>query len=62
MLVRWLTDRQAQGKTSLKLEWFADEYTAFSKEAAQPIVDEHGCLTAYGERVTRPIGPKQVAS
>lgn len=31
-----------------------DDFRAKAQEAAQPIVDQYGCLTAYGERVTRP--------
>lgn len=53
-LIRWIVERQAAGKP-LKVEWFADEYTQFSKTVAQPIVDEFGVLTEFGERLTRPV-------
>lgn len=31
-----------------------DKYRELATRVAPPIVDEHGCLTEYGERITRP--------
>lgn len=53
-MVRWIMERQATNQPC-KVEWFADAATAEINRPAQPMVDEYGCLTAYGERLTRPV-------
>lgn len=48
--------KRAAGK-AMKLQWFAEDVVTWvirAQEANQPIVDEFGSLTEYGERVTRP--------
>jgi hypothetical protein len=51
-LEKWLRDRASTGKPC-RPAWYAGEVTA--RLAPKPaIVDEHGTLTEYGERLTRP--------
>lgn len=51
-LAKWLRAKVAAGKPC-KPAWYAGEVTA--RLAPKPkIVDEHGQLTEYGERITRP--------
>lgn len=48
--------KRSAGK-AMKLQWFAEDVVTWvlrADEANQPIVDEHGELTPYGERLTRP--------
>lgn len=51
-LEKWLRERAAVGKPC-KPAWYAGEVTA-RLAPKPPIVDEHGQLTEYGERITRP--------
>lgn len=53
-LQKWVAERKAGRKLS-PLKWYADTAsTRLTAPPAPPIVDEHGCLTPYGERITRP--------
>lgn len=51
-LVRWVVEKQATGGP-IKLEWFADEWSRYLHLPEQPIIDEHGVLTPYGDKLTR---------
>jgi hypothetical protein len=53
-LQSWVKARKAAGKPT-KLEWYADEAASRLTTMRPPIVDEFGCLTEYGERITRPV-------
>ncbi len=52
-LAKWVTERRDEGKP-VKLEWYAESASARIAFVEPAIVDEFGCLTVYGERVTRP--------
>ena len=53
-LEKWVAERKQTGKPA-KLEWYASEASSrITAPPAPPIVDAHGCLTDYGERITRP--------
>jgi hypothetical protein len=51
-LVRWVIEKQATGG-QLKLEWFADAWAQYLHLPEQPIIDENGVLTPYGDKLTR---------
>lgn len=53
-LKQWVAERKAARKP-INLTWYASEASArITAAPPPPIVDEHGCLTEYGERITRP--------
>jgi hypothetical protein len=50
----WVTQRK-EARKPCRLEWYADEASArITAAPPPPLVDEFGCLTPYGELVTRP--------
>lgn len=51
-LVRWVIEKQATNE-KMRLEWFAAEWSRYLHLPEQPIIDEHGVLTPYGEKLTR---------
>jgi hypothetical protein len=51
---KWVEVRRTTGK-ACRLEWYAEEASARLHTADQPLWDaQRECLTAYGERMTRP--------
>jgi uncharacterized protein YdaU (DUF1376 family) len=51
---KWVESRRTTGK-ACRLEWYAEEASARLHTADQPLWDaQRECLTAYGERMTRP--------
>lgn len=52
-LLEWVSARKSAQKPC-KLAWYAEEASSRITTVTPPLVDEWGCLTEYGERVTRP--------
>jgi hypothetical protein len=53
-LQKWVAERKRAGKPC-RVEYYASDASARITAPPPPaIVDEHGCLTEYGERITRP--------
>ena len=53
-LQKWVAERKLARK-AINLDWYAAEASRrVTAPPAPAIVDEFGCLTEYGERITRP--------
>lgn len=53
-LQKWVAERKRSGRPC-RVEYYASEASArITAPPPPPLVDEHGSLTEYGERVTRP--------